>query len=72
VKFLSGKVVALQLGADSVTVEEVATAQSMEKESLDALNRWLAKAQRSNHAEPALPTHADDASGDSAPTTPTF
>jgi len=37
--FLSGKFVALQLGADLVTVEEVATAQAMEREVLAALEK---------------------------------
>jgi CPA2 family monovalent cation:H+ antiporter-2 len=41
--FLSGKFTAMTLGADSVTVEEVATATAMEREVLDALSRWLAK-----------------------------
>jgi monovalent cation:H+ antiporter-2, CPA2 family len=41
--FLSGKFVALQLGADCVTVEEVATAQAMERDVLDGLSRWLEK-----------------------------
>lgn len=48
--FLSGKVVALQLGADVVTVSEIATATAMEKEVLDALVRRL-----SSRKEP-LPT----------------
>jgi len=39
--FLSGKFVAHQLGADLVTVEEVATAQAMEREVLAALPAWL-------------------------------
>ncbi|HEX2838257.1 MAG TPA: cation:proton antiporter [Phycisphaerales bacterium] len=41
-KFLSGKVAALTLGANSVTVEEVATAVAMEREALDAFGRWMA------------------------------
>lgn len=41
-KFLSGKVAALTLGANSVTVEEVATAVAMEREALEAFGRWLA------------------------------
>jgi monovalent cation:H+ antiporter-2, CPA2 family len=39
--FLSGKFIALQLGANLVTVEEVATAQAMEREVLDALAKVL-------------------------------
>lgn len=40
-KFLSGKVAALTLGANSVTVEEVATAVAMEREALEAFGRWM-------------------------------
>ncbi len=39
--FLSGKFVAHQLGADLVTVEEVATAQAMEREVLAAMEKRL-------------------------------
>jgi Kef-type K+ transport system membrane component KefB len=39
--FLSGKFVAHQLGADLVVVEELATAQAMEKEILAKLKEWL-------------------------------
>jgi CPA2 family monovalent cation:H+ antiporter-2 len=38
--FLSGKFLAHQLGADLVTVEELATAQAMEKEVLAKLGQW--------------------------------
>jgi CPA2 family monovalent cation:H+ antiporter-2 len=38
--FLSGKFIAHQLGADLVTVEELATAQAMEKEVLAKLGQW--------------------------------
>lgn len=40
--FLSGKFTAMALGADVVTVEEVATAQTMEREVLEGLARYLA------------------------------
>lgn len=40
--FLSGKFIAHQLGADLITVEEVATAQAMEREVLAALARKAA------------------------------
>lgn len=39
--FLSGRFVAQQFGADHVTVEEVATAQAMEREVLNGLERVL-------------------------------
>jgi K+:H+ antiporter len=38
--FLSGKFLAHQLGADLVTVEELATAQAMEREVLAKLGEW--------------------------------
>jgi CPA2 family monovalent cation:H+ antiporter-2 len=41
--FLSGKFTAMALGADVVTVEEVATAQTMEREVLEGLGRYLAQ-----------------------------
>lgn len=41
--FLSGKFIAQQLGADVVTVEEIATAQAMERDVLIHLRRHLAK-----------------------------
>lgn len=37
--YLSGKVQALQLGADHVTVEEIATAAAMEREVLEAISK---------------------------------
>jgi CPA2 family monovalent cation:H+ antiporter-2 len=40
--FLSGKFTAMALGADVVTVEEVATAQAMEREVLESLAKYLA------------------------------
>jgi CPA2 family monovalent cation:H+ antiporter-2 len=40
-KFLSGKVAALTLGANSVTVEEVATAFAMEREALEGFTKWM-------------------------------
>lgn len=54
--FLSGKFVALQLGADVVTVAEVATAQAMEREVLDGLGRWLEQRERSHRSGRAAPT----------------
>lgn len=48
--FLSGKFVALQLGADCVTVEEVATAQAMERDVLDGLSRWLDRREKARAA----------------------
>jgi monovalent cation:H+ antiporter-2, CPA2 family len=48
--FLSGKFTAMALGADTVTVEEVATAQAMEREVLEGLARYLAA-----RAKPAAP-----------------
>lgn len=39
VTYLSGKVQALQLGADHVTVEEIATAVVMERDVIDALSK---------------------------------
>ena len=43
VSFLSGKFMALQLGADVVTVEEVATASAMEKEFVTGVARHMAR-----------------------------
>jgi hypothetical protein len=40
---LSTKFVMMTLGADVVTVEEVATAVAMEREVLDSLSRFLAQ-----------------------------
>jgi CPA2 family monovalent cation:H+ antiporter-2 len=48
--FLSGKFIAHQLGADMVTVEELATAQAMEKEVLAQLGQWKHKGHE--HASP--------------------
>lgn len=48
--YLSGKVQALQLGADHVTVEEIATAIAMEQEVMEALTR------RSESVNPARGT----------------
>lgn len=45
-QFLSGKVQALALGADEVTVVEVATAVALEKDMLGALGKWLEKRDR--------------------------
>ncbi len=42
-KFLSGKVAALGLGADVVTVEEVATAFAMERDAMEGLTSWREK-----------------------------
>jgi CPA2 family monovalent cation:H+ antiporter-2 len=50
--FLSGKFIAHQLGADLVTVEELATAQAMEKEVLAKLGQWKRK------SEPAAATQS--------------
>jgi CPA2 family monovalent cation:H+ antiporter-2 len=50
--FLSGKFIAHQLGADLVTVEEVATAQAMEKEVLAQLGQWKRKEVSSKQPEP--------------------
>jgi CPA2 family monovalent cation:H+ antiporter-2 len=41
-RVLSSKFVMMSIGADVVTVEEVATAVAMEREVLDSLSRWLA------------------------------
>lgn len=58
--FLSGKFVAHQLGADLVTVEEVATAQAMEREVLAQMHRVIKPAERGASHDPEH-DHATDA-----------
>jgi CPA2 family monovalent cation:H+ antiporter-2 len=51
--FLSGKFLAHQLGADLVTVEELATAQAMEREVLAKLGEWKQAKESAANAEAA-------------------
>lgn len=57
--FLSGKFVAMQLGADVVTVEEVATAVQMEREVLVELARRAARPRDYHSGVIALRTQAE-------------